>query len=195
MATVVEEHRIDHRIYTFCAFDGRVAEASRQRETLVSSSGSGQVNRDFTGKISTIDPVHISSQTIVHDEFFLLDEETGEERYVHLQNWQLNSRVGHHVQIFWIVAPKQTWGAYIGVYNKNLQESEWKDAQILAMLKNQYKMLKWGGVVSAVVLGIVFKSFWLFLFILIGSYWFYQHKANTAQKEVNTILKQMLMRE
>lgn len=193
MATLVEEHIIDQRKYTFCSFDGRVAEASRQRETIVSSSGSGQINRDFTGKIASIDPVHISSQTIVHDEFFLLDEETGEERYVHLQNWQLNCRVGHHVQILWIVAPKQEWGPYICLYNKKLQESEWQNAQILAMLKAQYKMLKWGGVAAALILGVMLKSLWIFLVILIGSYLFYSHKAKSAQTEVNAILKSMLI--
>lgn len=193
MAAYVEEHIIDQRKYTFCSFDGRVAEASRQRETIVSSSGGGQVNRDFTGNVTAIDPVHISSQTIVHDEFFLLDEEAGEERYVHLQNWQLNSRVGHHVQVLWIVAPKQEWGAYIGLYNKNLQQSEWNDAQILAMLKSQYKMLKWGGVAVALILGVLFKSFWIFLIILCGSYWFYTSKVKSAQTEVNAILKSMLI--
>lgn len=111
---------IHNKSYRFYSFVGEVTETSRQRETLVSGYGGGGAT--YNGTEATA-PVNITSRTIVHDEFFLVNEQ-GEEEHFHLQNWTLPTRVGHKLQMIWIIPPKQQKGPTVLMNNKNLRQSE-----------------------------------------------------------------------
>lgn len=185
----VIELMIHNKLYRFCSFHGDVAETSRQRETLVSGYGGGGATYDGTGATA---PVNITSRTIVHDEFFLVNEQ-GEEEHFHLQNWTLPTRVGHTVQMIWIVPPNKNQGPYAVMNNKNLRQSEWADGKIQELAKNHYSMIKWGGLIGAFILAVMFKSFWLLLIVAIGSYVVYRKKAGEVEREIRQQLEQMLI--
>lgn len=187
MARIQKEVFIHNKAYVFCAFEGNVVEASRQRETLVSGYGGGGATYDGTGATA---PINISSTTIVHDEFFLLDEH-GEEEHFHLQNWTMPTRTGHHLQMMWIIPPKKTRGPYVVMNNKNLRQVEWANGQIIDMAKDHYRYIKWSGLALAIVFGVMFKSFWLLVIVAVGSYIFYRKKAGEVEHEMREQLEDL----
>lgn len=185
----VIELMIHNKLYRFCSFHGDVAETSRQRETLVSGYGGGGATYDGTGATA---PVNITSRTIVHDEFFLVNEQ-GEEEHFHLQNWTLPTRVGHKLQMIWIIPPKQQKGPTVLMNNKNLRQSERADGRIQELAKNHYSHIKWGGLIAAFILPTIFKTMWLFFIIAIGSYIFYRKKVGEVEREIHQQIDNMLV--
>ena len=110
---------IHNKTYEIHQFMGKVEGTSKQRETRVHGGGGGGVVRNGQGATA---PVRISSTTTVHDNFFLLNEESNAEKDISLQNWDVALREGHKVQVIWVIPPKSNAGPYVVVNNKNLDK-------------------------------------------------------------------------
>lgn len=115
---MINEVVIHNKTYTICDFYGQVMDTSKQRETKVTGSGGGGATWDGYGKTSD---VKITSITTLHTEFYLLHE-SGREKHFKFTNWDISARVGHTLQIFWVIPPNQSQGSYVVAYNKNLNE-------------------------------------------------------------------------
>ena len=82
--TMNKQVTVNNKTYVIEEFFGRVVESNRERETKVSGSGGGGATWNGYG---TTAPVDISSETTVHDEFFLIDEQGNETLYQELFNF------------------------------------------------------------------------------------------------------------
>lgn len=146
--------------YSVYCFTGTVLESNKQMETRVTGSGGGGATYKGTGATA---PVSISSTTIVHDHFFLVDE-TGKEIAVQLQNWDLALRTGHVLQLIWVIAGKASHGPYVVVENKNLQEVNFNDAQLAREVGKCLAKHFWAGLALSILLAYLCSS-WLLLVV------------------------------
>lgn len=179
---------IHNKLYEFEDFCGQVVEASRQRETLVSGHGGGGATWDGTGATA---PINISSKTIVHDEFFLVNEE-GKEMDFHLTDWELPVRTGHEIQMIWIYPPKSKTGWYVLMHNLNLEKVECRNAKLDELSRQHHSLIKWGGWAGVFVLAWLVNSGLICLLGLIAVYIFYRIKAKQLHDELENELRTML---
>lgn len=115
------------------AVKGKLLAAKRDLETSIHASGgggkiegrasgamfggSGNLHGSVKGKI---DPISIRSQTFVHDELFVLDEETGNEYAFKFTDWQITCRPEHEMTLVWWQNAED--GATVYLYNHTLGE-------------------------------------------------------------------------
>lgn len=150
---------IKGKTYEIGSFEGTVLESSRQRETKVTGSGGGGATWDGYGGTA---PVNIKSETTIHDEFFLLNED-GVEKDFHLTNWDVPLRAGHFVQVIWLFPPKSSTGWHVVLNNKNLNKLEWNHTMINDIAKKHYRSHLWRGYFLVIIL-------WAFAIQLIGKF-------------------------
>lgn len=167
---------IFNKIYEIDSFTGEVMDSSRQREVRVTGSGGGGATWDGYGGTA---PINITSETIVHDEFFLLNEQ-GKEKDFHLTNWKMPLRVGHKVQIIWIYPPNDNTGWYVVMNNHNLEKVEWNEDKLNDIAKAHYRLLLWGAWIASVFVAYVFSSSGFFIILAIAAYIFYRIKTKAV---------------
>ena len=180
---------VNNKTYVIEEFFGRVVESNRERETKVSGSGGGGATWNGYG---TTAPVDISSETTVHDEFFLIDEQ-GNEKYLHLTNWDIPLRVGHQIQAVWIYPGNSKTGYHVAIFNKNLDKLEINKITTHRLALIPYVRNVWFGWIVVFLLAIIIKSGWFFMFGWFTVFVFYILKAGKIQKilhaEVMNILR------
>lgn len=111
----IEEIFINGKLYRFESFVGTVVEANRERETRITGSGGGGYSFDGYG---STDPIKIQSETVVHKDFFLVDEQ-GYERHL-----------GHQLQMLGAVTKNADAPILLGLNNRNLAQFEWMNGPI-----------------------------------------------------------------
>lgn len=151
------------------SFTGTVLDNSKQRETKVTGSGGGGAVYNGSGAVA---PVSIQSSTTVHDQMFLIDD-TGYEKAINLQNWNLSVRTGHIVQILWAITGKENEGPYVTVKNQNLNTIDWADTQLKNVVSPCLRNHLLIGLALSIVVG-YFAGFGLFVLgIIITSIYFF----------------------
>lgn len=106
---------LEGKDYALHHLTGRVVSASRRSVTSVSGHGGGA----YDGSSA---PVHISSTTTTHDEFFV-EEADGTEHSLQLVDWDIALREGHELTICWMIDVGRKYGPYVGILN-------WKTGQL-----------------------------------------------------------------
>lgn len=115
------------------AVKGKLLAAKRDLETSIHASGgggkiegrasgamfggSGSLRSSVKGDIA---PIHVRSQTFVHEELFVLDEETGNEYAFKFTDWQITCRPDHEMTLVWWQNAED--GATVYLYNHTLGE-------------------------------------------------------------------------
>jgi hypothetical protein len=128
---VINGKSYEHRFVT-----GAVVGAEKQLETKVSGGGGGGSSYRGTGYTA---PVHISSTTVTHDMVHIQDE-TGGEHALRLQNWDLAVRQTHRLTAIWLVKAGKKGGPYVAIHNHTLNQTDYDDA-LLARLHRSLWML------------------------------------------------------
>jgi len=96
------------------------------RGTVIST----QKNRTVHTRISGETTLTSSSNTKIHNEFFLRDKASGKEEAVELENWNLSLREGHDVALVWVAAAKGGEAQLAAVYNYSLGEEIWAESAL-----------------------------------------------------------------
>ncbi len=117
---------VNREQYVFYSFRGKVVSAKKDREVQVSGSGGGGTisgsSFEGTGSVhGTIKEIEVTSNTIVHDDFYLLNEESKEEFHVHLINWDIPVREGHEIGVVWRLDNDNS-KKYVAIENFSLNE-------------------------------------------------------------------------
>ena len=181
---------IHNKTYEIHQFMGKVEGTSKQRETRVHGGGGGGVVRNGQGATA---PVRISSTTTVHDNFFLLNEESNAEKDISLQNWDVALREGHKVQVIWVIPPKSNAGPYVVVNNKNLDKVTWSKPTIQRIAGAHYRGPLWGSLAVAVIPAILFKSFLVLIVLgIAAAFWWFKKIKEVALELEQAVSKQLL---
>lgn len=172
---MITQTTIAQKTYTVCDFWGEAVDVSKQLETKVTGSGGGGSTWDGYGHTR---PVEIHSTTTVHDDLYLLNA-NGQEKHFALTDWRISARIGHTMQVLWLIAENEQTGPYVAVYNKNLNQCFWKNDALQELANAHYRKQFWGSLLAVAVLAYVVGSFWLLFLGGIGT-WIYWSK----QKQV-----------
>ncbi len=122
----MREISVNGRTYEVHATSGRVAAANKQLETRVSGGGGGGMTYQGTGFNNS---VHISSQTVTHDQIFLVDQQ-GQERALKLQDWDVTCREGNELTAVWLIRKGKPNGPYVAIRNDTLGETQYDDKHL-----------------------------------------------------------------
>lgn len=120
MKTVHPSHANSFEVYSFT---GMVEESGKNMETKVYGGGGGGATYQGTGGTA---PVSISSRTVVHDQFFLVNAE-GREKAFQLQDFNLAARKSNMLTVFWGMRSGQETGHYFAVKNHSTNEEFYRD--------------------------------------------------------------------
>ncbi len=144
----MEPLKIGGRIYALHYTTGVVQETGKNMETRVTGSGGGGAT--FGGYGGTA-PVSIRSQTIVHDQLFVIDKDNGEHAF-QLQDFNLACRTGQKVSVIWAIKNGKKTGKYIAVVNHSTQTHFYNEKA----LKNVFRLNLW------LFLGVGFAAGWVY---------------------------------
>ena len=174
--TIISINNKDYGIYQK---SGKIIETNKHNETRIyGSSGGGYIHQGS----GTINPTQIHSQTIVHDQFFILDP-NGQEHAITLSNWNLNLRAGHHIQLIWLIAPNKKYGPYVSIHNQTLHTVDYNNNQVMAIAKQHYVKSFWFAMLAAFILTIIFFPFFILMIAIFVIY----HKK--TKKLFETLMK------
>ena len=125
----MREITVNGKTYQVHATTGRVAAANKQLETRISGGGGGGSSYGGTGYTA---PVSISSQTVTHDQIFLVDG-NGREHALKLQNWDVTCREGNELTAVWMIRKGKERGPYVAIRNETLGETQYDDKELAKM--------------------------------------------------------------
>lgn len=110
---MAEEIVIDNTSYKLYSFTGKVVDQNQRSETHVSGGGSY-----YSGGYLHVNPV---STTVNNEKEFFLVDGNGQESHFRLKNISLPPmRVGHTVQVKWLIRENYERGPYVIFHNKTL---------------------------------------------------------------------------
>lgn len=115
--------------YEHYAITGTVTGASKHLETRVSGGGGGGYSYQGTGSSYT---APVTSRTVTHDQIFL-DDGSGKEHALKLQDWDIATREGHRLTAVWLVKRGKSSGPYVAIRNHTTDETL-HDMDVLARL-------------------------------------------------------------
>lgn len=150
-------------------FTGKVAEATKGRETIIQGSGGGGFTYQGTGGTAQM---QISGRTVTHDHLFLVDQE-GTERAFQLQDFDIACRTGNIVTVMWGIVDGDQKGPYFAAINHSTSQEFTKSLvmkQIVAQC-NSLLPIKNPVLVGVLTLGLFFYLlyiWWPLVFVLIG---------------------------
>lgn len=113
------EMLINGKPYEHYSVTGKVTGASKHLETQVSGGGGGGYSYQGTGYSST---APITSRTVTHDQVFVNDG-SGKEHALKLQDWDLAVREGHQLTAVWLVKRGKSSGPYVAIRNHTTDET------------------------------------------------------------------------
>ena len=126
---------VDGKRYQMHYFTGRVLSSQKQKETQVSSRTVGTQGNAQT---------HVSSTTVDHHEFFLVDE-SGKERSFKMVDFDFPCREGQTLSVVWAIAEDSERGPYLQVRNHSTDDvHQIHPNQIADWFKKPGWMI-WGG--------------------------------------------------
>lgn len=175
---MIQEIEIEGKTYQIGSFVGKVIQASKDRETQVHGVGGGGRLHDGTGDIA---PVSIGSVTILHDDLYLINEQ-GVEKNFRLRDWDISARVGHTMQVIWVVRPNKDYGEFVVVKNFNLDNELWSHGVINGMGYEHNERFRLISYITIVILAYVVGS-WLVLFGGIIANFIYWDRMNNKVAE------------
>ncbi len=165
---------IDGKCCQLHYFTGKVLASQKQKETQVYSQVSGTQAAPVT---------HVSSTTVNHHEFFLVDS-AGKERSFKMTDFDFPCREGQTVSVMWAIPEGAPEGPYIGVRNHNTDHQQFIEPKRISHAFAQSKGMVWGIALGAmVVLGVV-GNWFLGLLGLIGPFVYFSWRANKAAKQL-----------
>jgi hypothetical protein len=85
-------------------------------------------------------PVQISSTTITHDMVHLQDQ-SGGEHALRLQNWDLSVRESHQLTAIWLIKKGKQRGPYVAIHNHTLGETDYDDKLLAKMHRSLWILL------------------------------------------------------
>lgn len=174
------------KTYTFCDFTGQLMDISKQRETHISGSGGGGATWDGYG---TTAPINIQSSTTLHEDLYLMND-SGQEKHFKMRNWDITGRIGHTMQVVWVIAPRRKTGPYVAVYNHSLDMVHWANNQMHKLAVAHYFFQKWGSIAVVAVLAYIVESFWVLLIGAIIAWFYWGMKQEHLIREIkNTIIE------
>ncbi|WP_057938965.1 hypothetical protein [Algoriphagus resistens] len=164
-------------------FSGEVAESGKNMETRVSGGGGGGSTYRGSGYAA---PVSITSQTVIHDQLFLVNPE-GKEKSFQLQDFNLACRKGNQVTIRWYIREGKNQGPYFGVYNHSTGQNYISHKETKRMFLNPLI------VIALVLVGIffIFQANSLSLLITAGIAFLIWKILSTSKKEREEFLKNL----
>ena len=147
--------------YELYCTTGKVAETGKNIETRISGGGGGGAT--FGGYGATA-PVNIQSQTIVHDQVFLVDDKGMEHSY-QLQGFNLACRSSNILSIIQSVKKGDKKGYYIAALNHTTGQAFYNKAALNSMFRRPVWMLL-AGILACIILGSTFSILYLGIFVL-----------------------------
>lgn len=180
---------VNNKSYEICQFYGEVVDTSKQRETQIHGAGGGGASYQGTGGTA---PINISSTTVVHDQFFIVNEE-GKELDVNLSNWNVSLRAGHKVQMLWVIPSNAKEGPFVRLNNLSLGKAQHNDDALKRVAKSHYIMLLWLSFLIAGIAGYMSSSIGFTLIIVFVAYIVYRYKSNDVFKQLDAAVdKEMI---
>lgn len=165
----------------FHYFTGKVMSSQKQKETVVSSQTYGTQNNP---------QVSVSSTTVDHHEFFLMDD-SGKEQSFKTVNLDFPCREGNIASVIWVIPEGAREGPYVEVCNHNTGERNVIDPKRIAFLFRQSRWLKWGiGVGAWIVLS--FLEWYILGFAALLAPFVYDYI--TSRKNARALLSSDAMR-
>lgn len=122
---------VNGHTYRLQSTTGKVLNASKNMETIVRGGGGGGATYKGTGGTA---PVHISSTTIVHDQFFLEDT-NGQEHSFQLSGFDLACREGNVLTVAWAIKQGRDKGPYVAITNHTTQKNYFNNDAIRSLCK------------------------------------------------------------
>jgi hypothetical protein len=154
-------------------FTGKVLSSQKQKETRVSSQNYGTGNQA---------QVHVSSTTVDHHEFFMVDS-AGKERSFKTVNFDFPCREGNTLTVVWAIAEGKNEGPFLEVYNHSTGERNVNSVGQIASWFAKKASLVWGLALGGFV--VFLFIFWVLSFVaLIGVPLYFNYRAKKAAKEL-----------
>jgi hypothetical protein len=185
MKTIHPSHASSFEVYSFT---GMVEESGKNMETKVYGGGGGGATYQGTGGSA---PVTISSRTVVHDQFFLVNAE-GREQAFQLQDFNLAARKSNILTVFWGIKSGRESGNYFAIKNHSTNQEFYRDD-----LLKSYFIKGWlQGVLlvaAVLLLGVGFLGGAGILYTIAGGaagFWAWK-RWDTAKKEINDFKNQV----
>jgi hypothetical protein len=144
----MEPLHVGGRTYALHYTTGTVQETGKNMETRVSGGGGGGAT--FGGYGGTA-PVSIRSQTIVHDQLFVMDG-TGNEHAFQLQDFNLACRAGQEVSVIWAIKQGKNTGKHIVVVNHATRTNFYNEKA----LKNVFRLNLWVFLGVGFIIGFIY---------------------------------------
>lgn len=189
--------RVNGRQIQLHFITGTVLSTSKSHETQTAVSGGGgsisaSTSRAFGQRQQVrvnLEPLQVTSSTIVHDQIFLLDER-GQEHVFNLQNLHVACREGHSLTVV-----RATWsgnqaGRYVEVVNHSLPATYQDSATIDALCQPS----GWPYILTAtiplllLVLSYLPGKFWLVGLVVLSTIVLFTKKGNKGIKEFKAAL-------
>ena len=143
-------------------FTGKVLATQKQKETQVSSQQMGTQGNPI---------VSVTSTTVDHHEFFLVDAE-GVERNFKMTDFDFPCREGQTVSVVWVIPEGSAEGPYIAARNHNTNDRVVIDPKRIAYAYAKPAWMSWVGAgASLVIIGVVVN--WILGMISVLAPFFY----------------------
>lgn len=164
---------VDGKKCVFHYFTGKVLSSQKDKETQISSQTYGtQGNQQ----------VAVSSTTVDHHEFFLVDKE-GKERGFQLVNFDFPVREGHTVSIVWVIPEGEEEGPYIHVRNHSTDEyHQIHQNRIADTFKKPWWMVY--GIAAALILATAWFLSIASMFMILVSFFYFRKRSRDAAKRM-----------
>lgn len=162
---------VDDKPCRFYYFTGKVTSSNKQKETRIHSQQGGTVNNPT---------VHVSSSTVDHHEFFLIDA-AGQERAFKMVDFDFPCREGQTLTVVWVIPEGVQEGPYLEVHNHNTGERHVIEPKRISYIFKKPWWMVWGIAIGA---GIVlsFLSGLLGFIAFIGVPIYFYMRASKAAK-------------
>jgi hypothetical protein len=192
--------RINGRQIQLHFITGTVVGTSKSHETQTAVSGGGgsasvSNSRAFGQRQQVrvnLEPVQVTSSTVVHDQIFLRDEQE-QEHVFNLQNLNVDCREGHSLTVV-----RATWsgnqaGRYVEVVNNSLSTTYQDSATIEGLCRPSSipYLLLCIVLLPLLVLSYIPGKFWLVGLVVVGTLVLPARKGNRGVREFKTALSQL----
>jgi hypothetical protein len=163
---------VDGKRYQIHYFTGRVLSSQKQKETQVSSRTLGtQANSQ----------VHVTSTTVDHHEFFLVDE-AGKERSFKMVNFDFPCREGQTLSVVWAIAEDAESGPYVQVRNHSTDELHQEQPNEIASWFKKPGWMIWGSTAALVLVVGAVINWILGMFAILGPPLYFRSRSRKAAK-------------
>jgi hypothetical protein len=160
-----------HQIYYFT---GKVLASQKQKETQVHSQSYGTQNNP---------QVSVSSTTVDHHEFFLVDS-AGKERSFKTVDFDFPCRDGQTLTVVWAIQEGAKDGPFIEVRNHNTGETHVNDFKQVSLWLKKPAWMVWGSALGGMVLLWIFTLYFTGLLWVIAPPLYFRYRARAAAKSL-----------